>query len=120
LMKMIINIKKLKPSLILLDLYSWRWGVKKYADLYGVMKEFKFDPAKITCPLLSIIGEKEYNNGPASRSAQDEAIRLNPSDKSKVIITKASEGGDAHAMATNMSLMAQLVFDWLDEVLADA
>ncbi len=116
-MKMAINLRKLKPSMVLLDTYAWRWGVEKYADLYEVMKAFKFDPAEIKCPILSIIGEKEYKQGPASRIQQSQAVQLNADKRSKIIVTTAAEGADAHAMSTNMSLMAQIVFDWLDEIL---
>jgi hypothetical protein len=90
--------------------------VKTYAELYEVMKAFTFDPAALTCPILSIIGEKEYQQGPASRLQQTQAVHLNPDTRSKLLITTAAEGADAHAMSTNMSLMAQLVFDWLDEM----
>ena len=116
-MKLAINVRKLKPSMLLLDTYTWRWGVKTYAELYEVMKAFTFDPAALTCPILSIIGEKEYQQGPASRLQQSQAVQLNPDTRSKLLVTTAAQGADAHAMATNMSLMAQLVFDWLDEVL---
>jgi len=114
--KMVIALRKLKPSMVLLDTYAWRWGVKTYTDLYEVMKAFTFDPAAITCPILSIVGEKEYQQGPASRIQQSQAVQLNADKRSKLLVTTAAEGADAHAMATNMSLMAQLVFDWLDEV----
>lgn len=115
-MKPIIKRRKLQPSLVLLDTYAWRWGVQKYTDLYEVMKTFTFDPAAITCPILSIIGEKEYQHGPASRLQQAQAVQRNPDRRSQSIVTTAADGADAHAMATNMGLMAQLVFDWLDEV----
>jgi hypothetical protein len=117
LVRTLVKMKKLKPSMVLMDTYAWRWGVPKYADLFDVMKPYKFDPAQIACPILSIIGEKEYANGAASRKAQDEALKVNPCQQSKLVITHACEGADAHSMATNMSLMGQLVFDWLDEVL---
>jgi hypothetical protein len=116
LMKLVIALRNLKPSLVLLDTYAWRWGVKTYADLYEVMKAFTFDPATLTCPILSIIGEKEYQQGPASRLQQTQAIQCNPDKRSKLIVTTAAEGADAHAMATNMSLMGQLVFDWMGEI----
>jgi hypothetical protein len=34
----------------------------------------------------------------------------------RLIVTPQNEGADGHAIATNLSLMSQLVFDWLDEV----
>lgn len=116
--KLLINVRNLQPSLILLDTYAWRWGVKTYAELYEVMKPFTFDPAALACPLLSIIGEKEYRQGPASRFQQTQAVDRNPDTRSQLMVTTAAEGADAHAMATNMSLMAQLVFDWLDEIVS--
>ena len=116
LIKTVIALRKLKPGMVLLDTYGWRWGVKTYAELYEVMNAFTFDPAKMTCPILSIIGEKEYQQGPASRLQQMQAAQLNPDKRSKLLIATAAEGADAHAMSTNMSLMAQLVFDWLDDI----
>lgn len=35
----------------------------------------------------------------------------------KVVILPQDEGADSHAIGTNVSLMSQVVFDWLDEVL---
>ncbi len=118
LVKAIVRMRNLKPSLILLDTYAWRWGASTYADMLDIAKDFTLDPARITCPLLSIVGEKEYTNSAVSRRFQDDAIKANRNPQSKLIVVKASDGGDAHAMGTNLSLMAQLVFDWLDEVLS--
>ncbi len=115
--KAIIATRNLKPSLVLLDTYAWRWGVKDYAGLLGIARDFTLDPAMITCPLLSIVGEKEYAGSSVSRGFQDNAIKANPDHRSKLVVVRASDGGDAHAIGTNLSLMAQLVFDWLDEVL---
>jgi pimeloyl-ACP methyl ester carboxylesterase len=116
--KAIVRTRNLKPSLILLDTYAWRWGAKRYADMLDIAKDFTLDPAQITCPLLSIVGEKEYTHSAVSRKFQDEAITANRNPQSRLIVVKASDGGDAHAIGTNLSLMAQLVFDWLDEVLS--
>ena len=118
LVKAIVRMRNLKPSLILLDTYAWRWGAKEYAGLLAIAKDFTLDPAQITCPLLSIVGEKEYTNSAVSRRFQDDAIKANRNPQSRLVVVKASDGGDAHAMGTNLSLMAQLVFDWLDEVLS--
>lgn len=37
--KLLINVRNLKPSMILLDTYAWRWGVKTYAELYEVNRK---------------------------------------------------------------------------------
>ena len=116
LVKVIVRARNLEPSLILLNTYAWRWGAKSYADMLDIAKDFTLDPAGITCPLLSIVGEKEYTHSTVSRKFQDDAIGANRNPQSRLIVVKASDGGDAHAIGTNLSLMAQLVFDWLDEV----
>lgn len=103
----------------LLDTYAWRWGKRDYRELIESMGGCVYDPARIACPILSVIGAKEYNAGPVSRRAQDEAIAANPSNRSKLVVVTAADGGDAHSIATNMSLLAQVIFDWLDEVLSE-
>ena len=118
LMKPVLRLRKLRPSLAMLDTYAWRWGIPRYSDLDEVLKAFRFNPADLTCPILSIIGEKEYQKGSASRTQQEQAVELNRDKRSKLVVTATAEGADAHSMATNMSLMAQIVFDWLDEIVA--
>lgn len=118
LMKPVLGLRKLRPSLAMLDTYAWRWGVRRYSDLDEVLKAFRFNPADLNCPILSIIGEKEYQSGSASRTQQEQAVELNRDKRSKLVVTATAEGADAHSMATNMSLMAQIVFDWLDEIVA--
>ena len=34
------------------------------------------------------------------------------------VVTPREEGADTHAIGTNLSLMSQIVFDWLDETFA--
>jgi Esterase FrsA-like len=116
-MKALVRMLNLRPSLILLDTYAWRWGARTYADMLDIARDFTLDPAAVSCPLLSIVGEKEYTTSTVSRRFQDDAIRANRNPESRLIVVRASDGGDAHAIGTNLSLMAQLVFDWLDEVL---
>jgi pimeloyl-ACP methyl ester carboxylesterase len=118
LVKAMVRTLNLRPSLILMDTYAWRWGARTYTDMLDIARDFTLDPAAITCPLLSIVGEKEYNGSPVSRRFQEEAIRANRNPESRLTIVRAADGGDAHAMGTNLSLMAALVFDWLDEVLS--
>ena len=114
----LIRTAHLRPSLVLFDTYAWRWGGREYSDLPDIAKDYTFDPAAITCPLLSIVGDKEYRNSAVSRRFQDDAIKANPCPESKLVVVTAADGGDAHAVGTNLSLLAQLAFDWLDEILA--
>ena len=38
----------------------------------------------------------------------------------KLVVSPGNEGADSHSIGTNLHLMAQLVFDWLDEALNGA
>ena len=46
LVKAIVRARNLRPSLILLDTYAWRWGAIRYADMLDVTKDFTLDPAR--------------------------------------------------------------------------
>ena len=115
--KAIVRVLNLRPSLILMDVYAWRWGARRYADMLDIRHDVTLEPAAITCPLLTIVGEKEYTSGALSGGFSGDAAPSSLSSQSRLVILGASDGGTVHAMATNLSLMAQLVFDWLDEVL---
>ena len=116
--KAVIRALNLRPSLILMDTYAWRWGARTFADMQHIAHRFTLDPGAITCPLLSIVGEKEYAPRTVSRRFRDNTISASRNPESRLITVGASDGGDTHAMGTNLSLMAQLIFDWLDEVLS--
>lgn len=116
--RLLVKRLHLEPTLILLNAYVWRWGVHSLALLLEALRPYRFDPAEIACPLLILIGEKEFQTAPTSRKQQEEALAKAANPRKALLLTRASEGADAHAIATNMSLMAQLVFDWLDETFA--
>ncbi len=95
---------------------TWRWGLDP-SDIKGQVektKEFQFDPKKITCPVLDLVGAGEYKNQETER--QQKEFMDNITNKNvKLIITPANEGASSHCIGENRSLMAELVFDWLDE-----
>jgi pimeloyl-ACP methyl ester carboxylesterase len=115
--KAIARMLNLRPSLILLATYAWRWGARTYSDVLDTAQDLALDPTAFPCPLLTIAGEKEYPGSAAGQRFWGSAIRDNRIPDSRLIIVGAADGGSAHAMDTNRSLMAQLIFDWLDEVL---
>lgn len=118
--KAAVRTLKLRPSLILMDTYAWRWGARSFADVLDIIRDMKLDWGALTCPLLSIVGEQEYADSAAGPRLLDDPVRASRHPDSRLVIVRASDGSAAHAMSTNRSLMAQLVFDWLDEVLPAA
>jgi pimeloyl-ACP methyl ester carboxylesterase len=97
---------------------AWRWGVAQdnIPGLVPANKGFTFDPAKVTCPALMILGEGEYRN-PEVKRQQLECLAGLPNPQKKLVVTPEAEGATNHCIIENRSLMSQEVFDWLDGVL---
>jgi len=96
---------------------TWRWGldpenVKGQAD---ATKEFQFDPAKVTCPVLDIVGAGEYVNKETERQQKEFMDKVGTQNKT-LVITPENEGASSHCIGENRTLMAEIVFDWLDDL----
>ncbi|MDH3731225.1 MAG: esterase FrsA [Acidimicrobiia bacterium] len=104
----------------LISTYMWRWGVDSITDLLEASRAMTFDPAQLSCPTLVLIGQQEYDKFEASRQWAHRCIDEAATDHKQLIVTPANEGAATHAIGTNLSLMSQLVFDWLDETFADS
>ena len=96
----------------------WRWGVPmdKPSGLAKANKGFTFDPAKIEAPALLIVGEGEFKSEEVKRQ-QQQCMDNMPNPLKKLVITPSEEGATNHCIMENRSLMSQVLFDWLDEVL---
>jgi len=69
----------------------------------------------ITCPLLILAGESEFDPARMEREMVEwQKVMNHP--KSTVVIGRASEGGEGHSMVNNLLLKNQIEMDWLDEV----
>jgi hypothetical protein len=78
LVKAIVRMRNLKPSQILFDTYAWRWGANRYVGMLDIAKDFTLDPARITCPLLSLVARRSM---PTARSAGDSrTMRSRPTE----------------------------------------
>lgn len=100
---------------------AWRWGLDP-ADLKGMVEKsrnYQFDPSKVTCPVLDLIGEGDYANAETQKQ-QHEFLKALPHPQKQLVITRADEGASSHCLAENRSLMSQIVFDWLDELFQEA
>jgi pimeloyl-ACP methyl ester carboxylesterase len=97
---------------------AWRWGVAmdNIPGLVEANRGFSFDPAKVSCPALIIIGEGEYEDEEVARQ-QKECMDGLPNPNKKMVITPANEGASNHCLLENRSVMSQVLFDWLDDTL---
>ena len=97
----------------------WRWGVPmdNPSGLANANKGFSFDPVQINAPALLIVGEGEYKSAEVQRQQKIILDGL-PNPLKKLVITPSNEGATNHCVMENRSLVGQVLFDWLDEVLA--
>ncbi len=110
-----VNIKNDESALRMIETLAWRWGVKEGIELIEKNKDFKFDCSQITCPLLIVVGEGEYHNKVLQKQVQ-ECMKLSEAPRKDVVKTPINEGAGHHCQGENTALMAQVVFDWLDEL----
>ena len=94
---------------------KWKWNVDSRDAHRELQEQFKFDPALLTCPAMSIIGEGEYQ----SRLMQQETenfLKFAQHHRATAVIPPLNEGGAHHCTWENTYLAAQVTFDWLDEL----
>ncbi len=99
-------------------LVAYRWGVPadNIPGLVAANKGFTFDPSKVTVPMLILVGAGEYADKEVKRQ-QTECMSKLPNQKSKLVVTGFEDGASSHCIGENRTLMAEILFDWLDDVL---
>jgi hypothetical protein len=112
--------RRLRAQLRLIETYRWRWGVSSATGWLHALRDFRFDSSAISCQLLLLIGESEYTRAPVSRAHQYRCLDRAAGHPKDLIVCGYADGGWGHALGTNLSLMSQYVFDWLDRLFAPA
>jgi len=97
---------------------AWRWGLAtdNVPGLVEANRGFSFEPAKVAVPALVLVGEGEYQ-GDETRRQQKLCMDGLPNPNKEFVVTPLDEGASNHCVMENRSLVAQVVFDWLDGVL---
>jgi hypothetical protein len=111
-----LPLRSIQTRRMLSDTYQWRWGAHSLLELYELCTKMEVDPSLITCPTLNLIAEQEYHQFGMSRVWAHQCMAKIANPNKKIVITPADEGADSHAAGTNLSLVSEIVFDWLDEV----
>ena len=95
-----------------------RWNVpaENVPGLVAANTGFSFTPAKLTVPLLSVVGEGEYSGAEVQRQ-QKLCVEGAAKGHGKLVVTPLAEGASNHCIMENRSVLAQEVFDWLDGAL---
>jgi hypothetical protein len=110
--------KRRQPALRLLDIYQWRWGVDTLEELQQVSTDFVLDPSDIAYPLLNVMTQWEYDQFGASRKWADATQWWIPGGHCQLAVMPHDEGAGKHTEVTNLSLLSQSAFDWLDDILS--
>lgn len=93
----------------------WRYGVDSPRDLIRANQGNTFDPSAVNVPALVMVGEGEYQSQEVRRQVSlAMAGFTNPMKTLEVL--PADQGAANHCTMENRSLVAQVLFDWLDKV----
>ncbi len=112
-----LHVRKAATARVLFDIYKWKSGARTIDGMLAVASQgFVVDPSQITCPTLILVAEQEYEEFSISRRWQDEALAKIDNPNKRLIVMPRDEGADSHAGGTNLSLVGQVTFDWLDEL----
>lgn len=93
----------------------WTFGAKSYADFFRKTMEYTLDKIadRIECPTLVMEAEADKFAGGQARKVS-EALKC----PHRYVFLGKSEGADEHCHMGAMRLAQQVIFDWLDEVVA--
>lgn len=91
---------------------------RTYAEWLDYMHEFRLAGLErdITCPLLILAGESEFDPVRMEKEKIEWKKAMNH-PKSQARVVTAAEGGEGHSLVNNLLLKNQIEMDWLDDVL---
>jgi len=90
----------------------WQFGVGSLSQLIEFGHEI-IEPEKIHCPTLCLASEGEAPMFLTQAHEVYDALKV----PKKLHVFSIEEGADAHCQVNNLTLMQEVVYDWLDETL---
>ena len=93
-----------------------RFGVGSLQEWKAQLRDYRLEPAlsSVVCPALALVGEREGDE--VLRQADEFAAGVSgPVTSCRFSV---DDGADAHCQANNLRLAAQVVYDWLDDLVA--
>lgn len=118
-----IGTKILGRTNAILDLslkkYAWQFGITDFAEVLArvPVEARAVDAESITCPSLFLLGGGEAEE--LVRQTEELAAVMQQSGRKVTVRRFEREEGDAHCQITNLKLAHLVIFDWLDQQLAD-
>lgn len=102
-----------RAAAVVLERTCWQAGVRNVSEFLEVIRPLTIEAKEIRCPMLCLASSGE---GPGFVRQAREVYEALPGPKGLRVFT-AEEGADAHCQVNNLSLMQQVAYDWLAEVL---
>lgn len=93
----------------------WKAGAHDPRDFVARTRGMVADPALVTLPFLSILGEGDSPVFAAQAHTWHESIR---SSAKKLVLLDAGSGADGHVQVANRARLAQECSAWMDEIFA--
>jgi pimeloyl-ACP methyl ester carboxylesterase len=90
----------------------WQFGVSSLSQLIELGRAV-IEPENIRCPTLCLVSEGEAPMFLTQAHEVYDALKV----PKKLHIFSIEEGADAHCQVNNITLMQEVVYDWLDETL---
>ena len=98
---------------IALEKFYWQAGVSHLSEALEMARQARVEKAgEITCPVLCTVGEGESEEQMTQARKFYDALKY----PKELRIFTAPDGADAHCQINNLSLMQQVVSDWLDNL----
>lgn len=90
---------------------AWQFGVSSLTQMINLARGKNVSADQIHCPTLCLASEGEAPTFVSQAREFYDALKV----PKKLHIFSAEEGTDAHCQVNNLTLMQEVVYDWLDE-----
>lgn len=102
-----------KAGAVNLEKFLWQAGAGSLDRLFDVLRRGTVDLSKIECAYFSMVGEGD----PAEALRQAEIAHKTIESPMKAYrLFTGADGAEAHSQVSNLTLLNQEVYDWLDTV----
>lgn len=104
---------------LIFEQLAWRFGVQIREIFPRLVKGFQYlfhgraNCKRILCPALFMAGEGEAE---ITLNLARQCFSQLPNPQKKLAILTREQGGEAHCQINNLSLLNQVIFDWLEAV----
>lgn len=111
------DIRNVMPAVLYMTFekyFMYQNASHSFAESFAKYRQYRYDPAAITCPCLSIIGAQEGAAFQRQTEMFNNAVRAPLTRITYDEIT----GADLHCQTNNLLLALDVLFDWFDDTLA--